>query len=76
MAYIAHNTCPVDADAYAFTREGLRSTPDGRSARYQIPPGSYDLEVHLLGVGVNEKYGFRLENTGAGHTLALEPVTT
>ena len=62
---------PSDADAYAFARESLRSTPDGRSSRYKIPPGSYDLEVHLLGVGLNKKFAFKLENPGAGHSLAL-----
>ena len=61
-----------DSDAYAFAREGLRSTPDGRSARYQIEEGNYSLSVQLLGVGVNELFEFDLQNPGTSKSLELE----
>ena len=64
---------PADSEAYGFTREGFRSSGDGRSSRFQIPPGTYRVEVELSGVGVNEIFSFQLRNNGAGTDLELEP---
>jgi hypothetical protein len=62
---------PSDSNAYAFTREGLRSTPDGRSSRYLIGEGNYTINIQLLGIGVNEVFGFDLRNPGSDQPLEL-----
>jgi len=62
---------PSESQGYAFTREGLRSNPDGRSPRYAIPEGDYEVKVHLSGIGVDEIFKFHLSNKGAQHNLEL-----
>ena len=64
---------PADAECYAFTREGMRSTSDGRTERFAVPPGSYTLKVHLSGIGIDDMYHFKLENPGSGKPLELSP---
>lgn len=66
---------PSDSQCYAFTREGLRSTPDGRSERYRIPEGTYKIKVHLRGVGVDEHFWFHFRNIGTNKSLELEYIT-
>jgi hypothetical protein len=63
---------PSESHCYAFTREGLRSTPDGRSERYKIPEGTYKMMVHLRGIGVDECFWFLFNNFGVNTSLELE----
>ncbi|MFC2053481.1 hypothetical protein ACFLV7_04165 [Chloroflexota bacterium] len=63
---------PPDSSCYAFTREGLRSTPDGRSPKYDIAEGEYKIRVHLRGIGVDEIFWFDFHNFGANKSLKLE----
>jgi hypothetical protein len=63
---------PSESLCYAFTREGLRSTPDGRSNRYEIPEGTYKMMVHLRGIGVDESFWFIFNNFGVNTSLELE----
>jgi hypothetical protein len=64
---------PADDDAFAFTREGLRSSGDGRAARFTIPRGDYSVNIELRGVGVAETFRFTLANPGPGNDLQLFP---
>ena len=64
---------PSDSRCYAFTREGYKSTTDGRSERYEIDPGDYTIRFHLRGVGVDKVFWFALHNCGANQSLKLEP---
>ena len=63
---------PSDSDGYAFTREGFRSTGDGRFGIYAIPVGDYTVRVHLSGIGVDQKYWFDLRNNGPGQGLEIQ----
>jgi hypothetical protein len=65
---------PNDDDAFAFTREGFRSSSDGRSLRYRIPPGNYSVNIQLAGVGVNKDFTFTLKNNGAGSDLIISRI--
>lgn len=60
-----------DSDCYAFTREGFRSDPDGRSRRYAISEGVYEFTICLSGIGVNDTYKFLLTNHGSGREIEL-----
>jgi len=64
---------PSDSLCYAFTRESLRSSADGRSPRYEITPGDYSVRIHLRVVGVDEVFRFALHNYGINQSLNLEP---
>jgi hypothetical protein len=63
---------PSDSKCYAFTRENLRSTPDGRTSRYEIAEGDYIIRVHLRGIGVDEIFSFDFINGGINQPLQLE----
>jgi hypothetical protein len=63
---------PSDSECYGFTREGLRSSGDGRSARYAIPTGAYKVRVHLSGIGVDQVYWFSLSNNGPGQNIEFQ----
>jgi hypothetical protein len=63
---------PLESSCYAFTKESLRSTPDGRSQRYEIVAGDYKIKVHLLGVGVDDVFWFDFHNFGVNKSLELE----
>jgi hypothetical protein len=64
-----------DSSCYAFTKEGIQSTADGRSKRYEIPQGNYSMRIHLRGIGVDEVFHFQLQNDGANNTLKVKAVT-
>lgn len=63
---------PSDSDSYGFTREGFRSSGDGRARRYAIPVGDYKVRVHLCGIGIDREYWFNLLNGGSGQDLELQ----
>jgi hypothetical protein len=65
---------PIDDECYAFSREALRSTVDGRSERFAIAPGTYKLKIRLAGIGVDREFAFTLENRGSGSPLMLQSI--
>ena len=66
---------PAESQGYAFTREGLRSNPDGRSPRYAIPEGDCEVKVHHSGIGVDNIFKFHLSNKGSQHDLEFSEIT-
>ena len=62
-----------DDIAYAWSR-GAREYPGRRHPSHQIPPGEYRLEVRIQGLHVDQVFGFRLLNPGAGGHPSVEPL--
>lgn len=60
---------PAESQCYAFAREGFLSDPSGRSPRYAIPEGDYEVRVELGGIGIDSAFKFCLTNRGAKHEL-------
>ena len=54
------------------SQEGVTRDVDGRDKASELPSGTYHVAIHLQGVGLDEEYGFRLENPGGGDRLRLE----
>jgi len=65
---------PGESQAYAFTREGLKSHRDGRSPRYVIPEGTHKATVHLSGIGLDVRFTCQLSNGGSGTSLQLSDI--
>jgi hypothetical protein len=67
---------PSDSNCFAFTREGLRSTPDGRTSKYAIAEGVYKIIIHLRGIGIDKEYCFDFKNPGVNQSLVLSYVSS
>jgi hypothetical protein len=60
-------------DAYAWSK-GATEYPGRRHPAHRIPPGEYELRVHIRGLDINETFRFRLVNPGAGADPAIQPI--
>ncbi len=61
-----------EPSAYAFSIEGLSRGEDGRDSVSELPPGKYEVFVHLRGVGIDQTHSLMLSNPGPGSPLELE----
>jgi hypothetical protein len=60
-------------EAYAWSK-GATEYPGRRHPAHRIPPGEYELRVHIRGLDINETFRFRLVNPGAGGNPAIQPI--
>ena len=67
LKYSAEDEC------YAYCEENLQPDPHGRSERFRLTEGVYQIRVDLMGIRVRRVFRFALRNSGSSEFPRLRP---